>query len=343
MAALQAAIERHRKRVTDKEDAAAKSVASVAAAAAARAAAAKAAPKANAKEVSVQGVPEIFKLPNVAPMSKFAVAGGAASLQEALLAQRVLAISEPSIISYPELVQKIVADPDGNKNIGTFCADFSMSAEYRSKHGRGQKPFDDMATATELFRGARLPSELQFTAQEIEFLGLTGKPAEMLKAWLASSSCMLWGMAPGKHYIGPEQQFLGTVRLQVQGFRQCIFMPFAAAKDAWQVGADDEAFFDFIEKASAEKHAALHSTLGQCMRGGTVGPNDLLVIPAGTLCVERTLSATTCGLKRTVVCEGDCDILQATAASRSKQSKTAKLLVDSVNKILAARAPSQAS
>ena len=79
------------------------------------------------------------------------------------------------------------------------------------------------------------------------------------------------------------------------------------------------------------------------MRGGTVGPNDLLVIPAGTLCVERTLSATACGLKRTVVCEGDCDILQATAASHSKQSKTAKLLVDSVNKILAARAPAQAS
>ena len=336
---LQKAIDRHKGQVVEKQDAAARSSAEKAVDAARKAAEPKAkAPTAGSAGDNAGPVMEILKIVELPSIARVRVPA-AQTLQEALEAANVdlHGRREPVMVGMPEVVSQITTDPECRKHMGSFHADFVLSMEYRSKHGRAQLTLADMKEASNKFHGIRAPGEYQFTQQEFEALALGAKPTEVLKTWLTSDSCTIWGMAPTKQHVGVEQHFFGTVRLQVQGFRQCVCMPYLKARAAWGVDGEDDDFFSWIENGTTKEMSEFAAKMKPHIWSGTIGPNDVVFLPAGFLYIERSLTSTASGLKRVWLQPGDLEKLQKIEDGRTKKSKTAKLFLSSVPQIIAAR------
>ena len=80
------------------------------------------------------------------------------------------------------------------------------------------------------------------------------------------------------------------------------------------------------------------------MFGGTLGPNDIVFVPAGWLCAERTLASSAFGLRRTWCTDIQLQTLQHVAAlDGTKEGRAVKAIVDACRKAQSARPPAAAA
>ena len=239
------------------------------------------------------------------------------------------------------MTEPISQSPDYNKNAAEFFSDFVLSREFCSFHGRAAKQCEeDMQIVSDMFHACRLPGEMVVEGSEVEALKLAAKAEQWVLSKVSASSTFIWGMAPHKWWCGIEQGMLGSVRLQMVGFRHLVYAPFEAMQKILVPAAgpalSEEDFFAKVLSLMPAAAASLVSSLGSDVWSITCGPGDFIVVPPGYLLIERTLGAAAYGLKRTWF---PCDVgpLQAAGAARFKKSKSSVVLTDLTKQILATR------
>ena len=217
--------------------------------------------------------------------------------------------------------------------IGSFLADFILSQEFQTKHGRAAKVYDDMPTPAEAFHALRLPEELVCTAAQIDPLNLVSAASVHVKKLMVTDNvCQLWGMAPNKFWIGTEQYGFGAVRLQCQGFRHCIAFSAVATREQVLPTATDKDIKDLVENGTKKNITSIEEALGDQIWAGTLGPNDLVAMPPGFILAERTLSASSYGMKRYIFPK-DPEPLKRFNEMRAPKSSTAEVIVDVMTKL----------
>ena len=84
-----------------------------------------------------------------------------------------------------------------------------------------------------------------------------------------------------------------------------------------------------MSKEDTEKFVAAMQRLGGIFQG-TVGPNTMLFYPAGWMTCERTMTACASGVRKSVIGDGDIDVLRVLELSRPAPS----LLMDAIFKMI---------
>lgn len=335
---LKEAMEKHIERTKDADDQAA--VVTAGARVAEDMAAAAAASK--AQQVP-PAQPELFKIASIPVMKKIQVATDAESIERALVDEGIRQITEPLVVRFAKLSEAIAQSPDYKKEAAEFFSDFVLSREFNSFHGRAAKQIDgNMQIESELFHACRVPGELVVGAAELAALKLQPKAHEWLQSRVSSTSTFIWGMAPQKWWCGIEQAMIGSVRLQMVGFRHLVYAPFKAVQkilvpEGSPAPSEDD-FFAKVLSLNPDEAASLVSNLGSEVWSVTCGPGDFVVAPPGTLFIERTLNAAAYGLKRTWV-PSDTSSLEASGSARFRKSKSSVLLTDTIKQIQESRAP----
>ena len=119
------------------------------------------------------------------------------------------------------IVDTLKKVPEVRVKLGIFHADFLISDEYRSTSGRAIISHT-MPAYDEMMQPYRHPSNFVFSDEVAEKAIDNSQPQAasrrtFLKNLLASA--FLYGMAPGKQFVGMDMLGLPTERVQTQGIR----------------------------------------------------------------------------------------------------------------------------
>ena len=120
--------------------------------------------------------------------------------------------------------------------------------------------------------------------------------------------------------------------LHLQGFRHCMYAPWDRARQALQLGpeATEKTVRDVLMTADKELCSKFALALGTSLRSATLGPLDFMIVPAATLCMERTLNCAVTGIKRHWWSTRDAQTLRSIEEGKERKSKSTKMVLEAI-------------
>lgn len=249
-----------------------------------------------------QPTPQVFlhSGASIALVTLDAVQLTAATVTQAL-ADRQFCHTKPFVINVPKAAASLATDQRFNKKLSDFKADFISSALFKQS-GRAQQAQDNLLIAAKL-----LSTILQVKVDLHAWLPhIDPSHHDLCTKFLAPVAVHLQGMASSRHFSGVDWNGFGNVRLQVEGQKMLVLVPFQVALDiSWQARFKEgeaggpppakptstfnlEAIYNELLGLDAAWAGKLLKAEGVVT--ATLVSAHMLWVPPGFLCLERCLS-----------------------------------------------------